>query len=147
WILRDEFRSIDEVIEVSLFVRFKLSIKSRLPEHEVLLKLLHVLLELTVQNRCRRSRRTTSKGGSVRVVSQSACRLKFNRQEESRRCVDARHFGAWRRTAVVDVVGPESKTARVRFTVEKIEILLTHKERRRINWIRQRRRDVVVVNR
>src|SRR5581483_3610431 len=56
---------VDMFAVVSLFVRFKLSIKSRLPEHEVLLKLLHVLLELTVQNRCRRSRRTTSKGGSV----------------------------------------------------------------------------------
>src|SRR5205085_6229226 len=137
--------AVHEVVEVGGLVRLELSVESRLSEDEVLLQLLHILLELTVQDGSRRSRRRTSKSSSVRVVGQGARCLKFNRQEECCRGVDTRHFRARSWTTAVDVVGPESKSTSVRFPIEKVQILLPHKEVRVVHRVHCRVSGIVVI--
>ncbi len=62
--------------------------------------------------------------------------LKFDRDKESRRDVSALVVDARRvRDATSDLAGPERKPAGVRLAIEKIYVMLTHKEGRLVDRI------------
>ena len=75
-------------------------------------------------------------GGFVETFDQVTGLLKFNRQEERRRGVDALEVAACQVVPTgFDVVGPETNTARVRLAIQKVEIVLPDKETRDIAGI------------
>src|SRR5205814_444410 len=73
--------------------------------------------------------------------------LKFYREEEGRTGVNALRLAATCvQPAGVDVVNPEGKPGRVWRAVEKVDVMLPHKEIGRINGIRGRSNSVIVDN-
>src|SRR2546426_6174309 len=74
--------------------------------------------------------------GLVETFDQVTSLLKFNRQEERRRSVDALQFAAGQVVSTrFDVVGPETNTARVGLAIQKVEIVLPYKKARDIAGI------------
>ena len=83
--------------------------------------------------------------GLIHSFHQITRLLKFNRQEVSRRNINALHVDAlWVRAARSDLVRPKVPAARIRIAAEKIVVVFLHIESRLIDGIRRRGRCVVV---
>src|SRR5258706_12764851 len=76
----------------------------------------------------------------IHAFDQIARLLKFDRKEEGARDIDSLQLDALLiDTTGINLISPEGKTTRVRFAVEKIEILLSHEKVTGRNRIRIRR--------
>src|SRR5690348_44731 len=81
-------------------------------------------------------------------VREIACSLKLDRQEERCRHVDSSDFSTSCISAArLNLVYPEGETGSVRFTIEKVEIVLPHEEGTRVDRIARRRSRVIVQDR
>src|SRR5204863_8666218 len=137
-----------KVIEIRDLVRIQLRIEGGCAEDEILLQLLGLLLELAVEDWSGTPDRAWSKGRFVRQISNQAGLLKFERQKEGRRGVDPSYLATSDITgARVDIVDPEGKSRGVRLAIEKVKILLSHKEVGCIDHIADGRARIVIVNR
>src|SRR5690349_15420205 len=81
-------------------------------------------------------------------VREIARPLKLDRQEERCRHVDSSYLStSCIGAARLNLVDPEGETGSVRFTIEKVEIVLPHEEGTRVDRIARRRSGVVVQDR
>src|SRR5207244_2405899 len=94
WIPVLKVRPVDKVVVVRGLVGFDLSIETGRAENQILLQLLRVLLELSIQNRGRRTGSCRTEGCFVRQVRGQAGGLKFLGQEERTAHVNALHRDA-----------------------------------------------------
>src|SRR5262249_46248621 len=77
-----------------------------------------------------------AEGGLVESIDEIAALLKFNRQKERGRGVDAQRFGtSGVRAAGRDLVHPEVKTGGVRLAIEKNTVMLDHESVRQIDLV------------
>ena len=86
-----------------------------------------------------------SQAGLVRSVDVIARLLELDREKEGGRSIHARRIDAGEIVAATgDVVGPETETGRIGFAQEEVVILLAHKVRCVIDWVRDRLNQIVV---
>ena len=80
--------------------------------------------------------RNGSKGRFVRQISRAASVLKLTGKEESGRDINASDVDALGVGAAgCDLVSPESKSPCVRFAIQEIVVVLTHKEARVVDQV------------
>src|SRR4030095_12443266 len=89
-----------------------------------------------------------TEGDTCGAMNQKARLLKFNCQEEGGAGVDALDVSTLRvGAACFDIVYPESETAGVRLTSQKVYVVLPHEEGGEVDGVYRRRRQIVIDNR